>query len=450
MDSGVGESSRHDSGGADVAPRESGPPHEGGKHDGAADAGACGTRGAPVAATASSIKHVIVVVQENHSFDNYFSNYCTAATGSKPTCTSGPSCCETGPATDPGSGDSPVVQDDTQNAAYDPDHLQSCEVTEIDDGKMDGYVTSSVCGAKGNFAYGAMATMKPYWDLAAANALADNYFQPAAGASSENDMYLATASYVFLDDEYVPPAFGSSCEFTATKTFTNVTIADLLGTASVSWGWYGEGYDAVVAAAKTMTCPKDPMCAAGISLYPCIYDPSDDPFLYFKQFIDNPKFIFDYTDLACSLGSSSLPAVSYVKAVGYRSEHPGAGDTISAGETFVSEVVAAVQASPYQKDTLVLLTWDESGGYFDHVAPPADSTIDSQPYGPRIPLLAVGTFAKKNYISHVQMEHSSIVKFIEWNWLGEKTGQLGTRDTVVNNIGDMLDPTQTGTTVPAN
>jgi phospholipase C len=64
--------------------------------------------------------------------------------------------------------------------------------------------------------------------------------------------------------------------------------------------------------------------------------------------------------------------------------------------------------------------------------------------------MAIGAFAKKNYVSHVPMEHGSLVKFIEWNWLGQKTGQLNTRDKVVNNIGDMLDPTVTGTTVPSN
>jgi phospholipase C len=67
-----------------------------------------------------------------------------------------------------------------------------------------------------------------------------------------------------------------------------------------------------------------------------------------------------------------------------------------------------------------------------------------------VPLIAVGPFVRKNYVSHVTMEHSSIVKFIEWNWLGQKTGQLGTRDTVVNNLGSMLDPAKTGVAVPAN
>jgi phospholipase C len=103
----------------------------------------------------------------------------------------------------------------------------------------------------------------------------------------------------------------------------------------------------------------------------------------------------------------------------------------------------------YKDNTLILLTWDEGGGFFDHVKPPADSTVDMQPYGTRVPMLAIGRFAKKNFVSHVQMEHSSIVKFLEWNFTGS-TGQLMGRDATVNNIGSMIDPTQTITKVPEN
>jgi phospholipase C len=129
---------------------------------------------------------------------------------------------------------------------------------------------------------------------------------------------------------------------------------------------------------------------------------------------------------------------------------PGEGDTISAGVGFTTALVNTIMSSPYAADTLILVTWDESGGYYDHVAPPPASTIDRQPYGPRVPLLAIGNFVAPGTIAHTEMEHSSIVKFIEWNWLGGKTGQLGTRDTVVNNIGSLLDPSTTGTTVPTN
>src|SRR5476651_1444386 len=83
----------------------------------------------------SKIDHLIVLVQENHTFDNYFGHYCTAATGSAPTCTTGPSCCEAGPDHDP-TGASPMVLDDSLNGSYDPNHTQICELQETDGGLM--------------------------------------------------------------------------------------------------------------------------------------------------------------------------------------------------------------------------------------------------------------------------------------------------------------------------
>ena len=104
---------------------------------------------------------------------------------------------------------------------------------------------------------------------------------------------------------------------------------------------------------------------------------------------------------------------------------------------FVQGVVDAVAKSDYARDTLVLVVYDEGGGFFDHVAPPPSP--DEHPYGTRVPAIAVGPLARKGTISHVQLEHSSIIKFVEWNWLSS-TGQLGERDAVVANLGSLIDP----------
>jgi phospholipase C len=230
-------------------------------------------------------------------------------------------------------------------------------------------------------------------------------------------------------------------------SFTGTTIADLLLGAGATFSVYAGGY--AVAAAADPNCASVPMaCPAAVAAYPCLYDPSDIPFEYYASLRDNPLYMKDFTQFGTDVSGGKLPSFSFVKAIGYLSEHPGDGDTISGGETFVQSVINTVEASPYAASTLILITWDESGGYFDHVAPPAMSTVDNEPYGPRIPLIAVGPFAAKGVVSHVQMEHSSVVTFLEWNWLGGKTGQLGTRDAVVHNIGSLLDPTKTGTAVP--
>lgn len=145
-----------------------------------------------------------------------------------------------------------------------------------------------------------------------------------------------------------------------------------------------------------------------------------------------------------------MPTFSYVKGVSYHTEHPNFGNTITLGEAFVKKVNDLILSTAYAEDTLVLVAWDEGGGFFDHVAPPPTSAIDNEPYGTRVPLLALGKFARKNYVSHVEMEHSSIVKFLEYYFLDQQTGQLGARDAVVNNLGSLLDPTKTGILVPEN
>jgi phospholipase C len=324
----------------------------------------------------------------------------------------------------------------------------------MDNGAMDKYAATATCGDPRNVALADPTIIKPYWDLAGQNALADRYFQSISGQSSSNDMYLARANFVFFDNTAGPQgAVGISCQIDgAAKQYPDKTIGDLLTAANVPWTFFAEGYQRAADAAKTGSCMAgDTACPAGSKFYPCTFDPGDVPFDYYASTVDNPDTLKDIDVLTTALTSGSgLPSVSYVKGLGYKTEHPGSKSKLSDGVTFVNDLVTEIEGSAYAASTLVVVTYDESGGYFDHVKPPANSTVDNQPYGPRIPTLAIGPFVKKNYVSHVQMEHGSLVKFIEWNWLGQQTGQLGTRDKTVNNIGDLLDPATTGTTVPSN
>jgi phospholipase C len=414
--------------------------------------------------TMSSIKHVVVVIQENHTFDTYFGKYCTAASGSNPTCNTGPACCEAMPATEP-SGASPVVNDDgdNNNLFNDRNHYHNCEVAEINGGAMDhfvmgaGTIDGNPCSSATNFAYVPQTLAQPYFDYAAGGALADRYFQPYAGQSSANDMYFARAQFVFVDNTFGPDAIGKNCPglggASPVMQFPGPNLGDILQQHGVGWTWYSQGY-------KTMKdtnpqspamCPAPPSdCPAAIPKTPCDYDPSDNPFNYYDSTVDKMGTSRDYdTEFMSDLAGGKLPPVVFVKALGYLTEHPALGK-ISDGVAFVKKTIDAVEASPYKSSTLVLFTYDEGGGFYDHVAPPATSSVDNQPYGTRVPFLAVGPFAKTNYVSHVTMEHSSVVKFIEWNWLGGATGQLMGRDATVNNLGDLLDGTKTGTAVPTN
>ncbi len=397
---------------------------------------------------ASKINHIVIIQQENHTFDNYFGDYCTAPPGSAPTCTEGPACCEAGPDREP-SGALPIVLDDDANGAYDPDHSQGCELMEANGGLMDRYVTGTPCSDPRNFARVAAAEIAPYRELVASGAMADRYFQPISGQSAANNMYFVRAQWVFTDNDFKPDALGQECSFIRdAMSFPGPTIGHLLDDVGVSWAWYVEGYDAMAdSIAASGQCPRAPdECPFGLDIYPCIYDPSDIPIAYYADFADDPRVMRDFAKLQRDLDASELPQVVFVRGLGFHTEHPGLSDTISDGTAFVRSVIDAVQASAYGPDTLVLVTWDEGGGYFDPIAPPPDG-VDNQPYGTRVPFLVTGPFAKANTVSHVVMEHSSVVKFIEWNWLGMQTGQLGGRDATVANLGSLLDPAATGAVV---
>lgn len=317
---------------------------------------------------------------------------------------------------------------------------------------MDRYVVGPACASPKNFAVADPVTAKLYHDWAGQYALADRYFQPIVGQSSANDMYFAIASYQFTDNEFKPDSNGEGCinPLVDAVTFDGVqTIGDVLTAGrpdpGLRFGHYAEGYQDML---DTPLCPLAPLdCPALVPTDPCTYDCADNPFQYYSQWTDNLTFMHDFEQLAADVTADTLPAASFVKPVGYHNEHPGYGTKISAGTTFLKAAVDQILASPRADDTLILVTWDEGGGYFDHITPPANNPIDDKPYGTRVPLLALGRFARKNHVSHVVMEHSSIIKFIEFNFTGE-TGQLGNRDTNVHNIGSLLDPAQTGLVIP--
>jgi phospholipase C len=373
-------------------------------------------------------------------------------TDSDPVCTSGPACCEAAPDFDP-NGIAPTVLSDMVNAASDHDHDQACELQEINGGLMDQFTQGVSCANATNFAIAPSNLMAVYQGWAAQYALADRYFQSIAGGSWSNNLYFARAQYVFTDNAYAPNAEGIGCTpayyvQSMGKTLYNVpTIGDLLLANGKSFASYGEGYTAMV---QALLCPlSTPSDCTGFLGATCWFDPADFPFEYYMNFVDKPGFMKDLSDLSTDLQNGTLPNFAFVKGTSYHTEHPGHGTNISNGVQFVQSIVNEILGSQiYGSNTLILLTWDEGGGFFDHISPPAANPADNQPYGTRVPLLAMGPFARQNEVSHVTLEHSSIVKFLEWNFLGGSTGQLGGRDQNVNNLGSLLDPNATGVPIP--
>jgi acid phosphatase len=158
-------------------------------------------------------------------------------------------------------------------------------------------------------------------------------------------------------------------------------------------------------------------------------------FAYFANYADGTaakaEHLKDITDFFAALKSDDehggLPAVSFVKPLGPDNEHPGYTDLMR-GQQYVADLVAAVQKSDYWDSTAIIITYDENGGRWDHVAPPA---IDRWGDGTRVPAIIISPFAKRGFVDHTQYDTTSILKFIESRW---HLRPLGTRDANANNL----------------
>jgi hypothetical protein len=355
----------------------------------------------------SSIENVVLVLQRGRSFDAYFGLYCQAAPGSAPTCVDGPACCEAMPASIPGATAcavlDPTIDGHVPNADF------ACMAAKTS--RPDSFALAPCsdprdfsCAPAGDAA-GALAF---YRRAAAAGSLADHYFQSTLDGVEPNLIYLTKAAY----GESVLLEWG--LELTRMMAEDRVRWALYLGDADDTRGF--------------------------------------PPPIFFDKHWD---FFRGVDEIARDVELHQLPAISIVVAGDAQSEQPGAGPA-QAGIQFVASVADAIASSPrYEPTTLVLVTHLTSGGFYDHVPPPAAASValdtrrgEAVAYGPRVPLLALGRFAQANHISHEPLEMSSITKFLEWNWLGGETGQLGHRDASVANIGSVLDATTTGTPVP--
>src|SRR5207249_1300299 len=155
------------------------------------------------------------------------------------------------------------------------------------------------------------------------------------------------------------------------------------------------------------------------------------PFAYFANYADGKQaksdHLKDEQDFLNALKNNSLPAVSFVKPLGMDNEHPGYANETN-GQQHVADLVKAVEDSPYAKDTAIIITYDENGGRWDHVAPPAG---DRWGPGTRVPAIVISTFAKRAYVDHTEYDTTSIPRTIEVRW---GLDPLGSRDARANDL----------------
>ncbi|HTU40062.1 MAG TPA: alkaline phosphatase family protein [Candidatus Aquilonibacter sp.] len=212
--------------------------------------------------------------------------------------------------------------------------------------------------------------------------------------------------------------------------FDHPTLTDVLDAAGLSWKYYAStaGYIWTAPVAIKHLCQP----SGTENNLTCSGPDWTDA---------NPKVVIEGSgaQIITDISNQQLASVSWVTPDGSASDHPGSGaDT---GPSWVSAIVNAVGQSPYWADTAIIVTWDDFGGWFDHVAPPIRNSYE---IGLRVPLIVISPYAKAAYISHVNHDFGSILKFIEAAFgLGEIDQAVGYADSESDDLADCFDFTQT-------
>jgi phospholipase C len=230
------------------------------------------------------------------------------------------------------------------------------------------------------------------------------------------DGYAIATSQPPYQPSRVPPAAGGDPRFTdPTKLVlppqTMRTIGDTLSAKGVSWAWYSGAWNAAVRDGMQPPTAKRQIINNDEPGSP-YFVTHHQPFNYFARFApgtpDRERHLRDYTDLVAGIDKGELPQVVFYKPQGSLNEHPRNTDVLS-GDTHIAELIARIKASPLWASTAIIFTYDENGGFWDHVAPPQG---DRWGPGTRIPAIIVSPLAKRGHVDHTVYDTTSIIKFI--------------------------------------
>ncbi len=445
--------------------------------------------GTPWAATrrnaaTSPIKHVVLIVQENRSFDNFFAKFpgthgadrgkMKVKRGSKyvdqwVTLTSQPL---------------------TFPKQPDIEHCRAAYLDAYDGGKMDGFNLETVnpCGSgmpagKQPYHYVRESDIQPYWDIASKWVLADAMFQTQGSGSftahqdlirggtcikkcpnpsAETETIVDNPTYWPWGCDAPGPVvthtvdiYGTEKEngpYPCSNKFPNYKGYDTLGTlldaAGVSWKYYTPCFST-----SQPGCTPSSDCSGGKpNCNGSLLDAFDaiHPVRFGPEW--GTKVTWPETNIFADISKGRLPAVSWVIPADANSDHPKEPCGCDDGPSWVASVVNAVGKSKYWESSVVIVVWDDWGGYYDNAAPPFTDTFGG--LGFRVPMLLVSPYAIAGaggggYISHTQYEFGSILAYIESNW---NLGSLGTTDARATSIGDTLNYRQKPrkfTTIPS-
>ena len=407
----------------------------------------------PVAAAGiHKIQHVVVIMQENRSFDQYFGTFPGAdglpvQNGQFTTCMP-----------DPATGVCVKPYHDSSDLNYGGPHGQVNATADINGGQMDGFIAQALkgqkttctgpddpnCGGNGKsggsdvMGYHDAREIPNYWTYAQDFVLQDHMFEPNASWSLPEHLFMVSEwsakCSVAGDPMSCVNALQNPGQVNPNYAWTDLTY--MLHKNSVSWKYY-------VAQGTQPDCEDDQATCAALPQTvgtPEIWNPLPW-FTTVKQDgqLGNIQTIGNfYTDAK----SGNLPAVSWVVPNGKVSEHPPA--LVSEGQTYVTTAINAIMNSSDWSSTAIFLAWDDWGGFYDHVVPP---TVDVNGYGLRVPGIVISPYAKRGYIDHQTLSFDAYVKFIEDDFLGGQRldprtdGRPDPRPTVRENVpalGDII------------
>ncbi len=375
-------------------------------------------------ATRWPIKHVVFLIKENRSFDNLFGRF-PGANGARV------------------ANDHGVMRPLTRagdQRAHDLTHCYECAVAAIDGGKMDGF-NQSVYDDEYAFTQFRPDELPSYWHWAEQNVLMDDFFASATGPSFPNHLYsIAAQSGGALDNPVQDPAAirkmqdeglakSWGCDIAQPGGYVQIldpegklvnvnpcfdftTEGDLLREAGIPWAYY--------AATNTQL-------GYIWSAYDAVARYRDDPALW-------DRYIRGVDDLVRDIDDDRLPPVTWVTPRFELSEHPEYN--FCYGENWTTKVIDAIMQSPMWKDTAIFLTWDDYGGFYDHVRP---VRVDRFGFGIRVPMLIISPYARQGFVDHTRGEFSSVLRFIEDNW---GLSRLTHRDRRANDLSEAFDFTQ--------
>ena len=415
-------------------------------------------QGTPPGSGIHKIKHVVVIMQENRSFDSYFGTF-PGADG-LPMKDGVPTACLESP------GGGPCVRPyhDTNDVNIGGPHGSGSATRDVNGGKMDGFLMhvkrakNKICppekpecgGGADVMGYHDQRELPNYWAYAKDFVLQDHMFEPigswslpqhlvmvsewSAACTSKDDPMSCHTALAHMEGPIKPKKMEVNPNIPPVYPWTDLTY--LLHKHHVSWAYY------VMNGLEPDCADGDVQCKPGKlgKGTPGIWNvlPS------FKTVRDDGELgnVQDLKNFYTAAKNGSLPAVSWICPSQYYSEHPPY--RVSVGQSYVTGLINAIAHGPDWNSTAIFLTWDDWGGFYDHVPPP---NVNDMGYGLRVPGIVISAYAKKGFIDHQTLSHDAYNKFIEDDFLGgqridpKTDGRADSRQTVYESapqLGNLM------------